>query len=308
MARDPVLTVILTAGNDRGRFQQTLRSILDQDIIEQILIVIYDRAYQPVRDLPEFDHPNVSYQPVERHSTLGQLQQQSVFSGKTEFIAFIEEHVLVPTNWARESLHAHSRGYAGATGVFIPGNPQYYWARIGFLITYGQYIFPRDDGESTNIPADNGSFVRSKLLKFGDDLELLFNTDVLLTRRLVAAGEKLYRIGGLSLAHANERTLRAALTSLFYWNQMYICNLVVTKKWSLPYRTLRLLSMPLVPFVRIVKGCLQARRNGSDMKQFWLDAPSVFLLHVGSALGMAVGLLLGYQCSEWRFTDCETSS
>jgi hypothetical protein len=76
----------------------------------------------------------------------------------------------------------------------------------------------------------------------------------------------------------------------------------------LPYRTLRLLSMPLVPFVRIAKGCLQARRNGSDMKQFWLDAPAVFVLHVGSAAGMAVGLLLGYQCSEWRFTDCETSS
>jgi hypothetical protein len=43
------------------------------------------------------------------------------------------------------------------------------------------------------MPGDNSSFIRSKILKHGDELELLFNTDILLMRRLLADGEKLYR-------------------------------------------------------------------------------------------------------------------
>jgi hypothetical protein len=303
-----LLTVVLIAGNYRDRVQQALRSILNQDIIDQLAVVVYDRAYEPVRDLAEFAHPNVSYQAVDRETTLGQIQKQSVLQVETEFIGFIEEHVTVPPDWARESLRAHAKGYTGVTGIFIPGNPHYHWARIGFLTTYGQYVFPSGDGESVNIPADNSSFIRSKLLRLENDLELLFNTDVLLIRRLAEDGDKLYRVGHLSLAHSNERTLRGAWTSLFYWNQMYVCNLVVTQKWSFLYRALRLCSMPLAPLVRTWKGFAQARRNLADMKQFFRDVPSVFLLHVGSATGMAVGLVFGYQRSEWKFTDCETSA
>jgi hypothetical protein len=44
------------------------------------------------------------------------------------------------------------------------------------------------------------------------------------------------------------------------------------------------------------------------MKQFFADLPASFFLHVGSAAGMAAGLLLGYQNSEQKFTDCETSA
>ena len=304
----PLLTVVLVAGNYRDRFQTCIRSVLAQDIIDQIAILVYDRAYRPVRDLPEFEHPQVRYEAVDRHRTLGQLQKESVLETETEFIAFIEEHVVVPVNWARESLRVHADGYTGVTGIFVHGNPKFHWARIGFRITYGQYMFSIEDGESTDIPADNACFIRSKLLKFEKDLELLFNTDVLLTRRLVAEGERLYRISDVRLAHSSERTLRGVLRSLFYWNQMYICNLIVTENWSLPYRAVRLLSMPLAPFVRLSKGFIKACRNSVDMKQYLLDAPSVFLLHCGSAVGMFVGMICGYRNSEWRFTDCETSA
>jgi hypothetical protein len=65
--------------------------------------------------------------------------------------------------------------------------------------------------------------------------------------------------------------------------------------------------MPLVPFVLALKSYRHAKRNGSDMKQFFADLPVSFLFHTGSAAGMAAGLLLGYQKSEEKFADCETS-
>jgi hypothetical protein len=233
MMKEPVLTVVLVTGNARERGQRALRSVLDQDGADQIVIFVYDRAYHPVRDLPEFSHPSVIYEAADRQSTLGQLQKQALFAAKTEIIAFIEEHVGLPPGWARETLRLHALGYTGVTGTFVPGNAHHHWARIGFLMTYGEYVFPSEGGETANIPADNASFIRSKLLKFEEDLELLFNTDVLLTRRLIAQGEKLYRAGNLSLKHSNESSLVSGWTSLFYWNQMYICNLVAVEKWAI---------------------------------------------------------------------------
>jgi hypothetical protein len=174
-------------------------------------------------------------------------------------------------------------------------------------MTYGQYVLSSEGGETTSIPADNASFIRSKLLKFGDELELFFNTDVLLIRRLVAEGEKLYRAGNLAIQHSSETSFVSGWTSLFYWNQMYVCNLAVVEKWSRIRKFLRLLSTPLVPFVRTFKGLKQAVANSADLKIFLVDTPSLFSLHTGSAAGTAAGLLFGYQDSERKFTDCETS-
>ncbi len=307
MATNPILTVVLVAGNARERVQRTLRSMLEQKIADQIAVLVYDRAFQPARDLPEFDHPNVTYQAVDNRSTLGQLQKQALFAVQTEIIAFIEEHVVVPPGWAEESLRLHAAGYTGVTGTFVPGNAHHHWARIGFLITYGEYVLPRQGGQAIDIPADNASFIRPRLLKFEKDLELFFNTDVLLTRRLVAEGERLYRAESMALKHSNESSFLGGWTSLFYWNQMYVCNRAVIEKWSFLRKISRLLSAPLVPFVRTFKGLRQALRNSVNMKQFFADTPSLFLLHTGSAAGIGAGLLFGYQESERKFTDCETS-
>src|SRR5438874_1837476 len=119
MPPNPLLTVILIAGNRRERVQRSLGAVLAQDIADQIVV-----------------------------------------------IGFAEEHVMVPEGWARESLRLHAKGYAAVTGFFVSGNSQYRWARIAFAITYGDYVLSNQIGETTDIPGDNTSFIRSKLLPF----------------------------------------------------------------------------------------------------------------------------------------------
>jgi hypothetical protein len=89
---------------------------------------------------------------------------------------------------------------------------------------------------------------------------------------------------------------------------MYICSRVIVEKWSLTHRVVRFMATPISPFARTLKGYRQAKRNAANMKQFFADLPAFFLLHVGSAAGMAAGLLFGYQDSRWKFADCETSA
>jgi hypothetical protein len=308
MPTTPVLTVVLIAGNRRERAQRMLRSVLEQDIADQIVIMVYDRADQPARDLPELNRSNIVYEAVDKEWTLGPLQKRATLAASTDIIAFIEEHVVVPPGWARESLQRHAQGYTGVTGIFTAGNPHYGWARILFSITYGSYMLSEQRGDTTDIPGDNSSFIRSKILKYGDELEVLLSTDILLIRRLVADGEKLYRAADLILKHWNENRFFDGWIALFYWNQLYICNLLTVERWSLIHRVLRLLSTPLAPFVRALKSYGNAKRNASDMQQFFADLPASFLFHAGSAAGMAAGLLLGYQDSQRKFTDCETSA
>jgi hypothetical protein len=308
MPTTPVLTVVLIAGNRRERVQRMLRSVLDQDIADQIVIMVYDRADQPARDLPELNSSSIVYEKVDRRSTLGALQKRAVLAASTHIVAFIEEHVAVPPGWASESLRRHAEGYAGVTGIFVQGNPRHRWARIIFSVTYGGNMLPKEAGETTDLPGDNSSFIRSKILKFEDELEVLLNSDILLIHRLTATGEKLYRAGDLALQHWNETAFFDGWIGLFYWSQMYICNRLLIENWSRLHRVLRFLSTPLSPFVRTLKSYRRAKRNVSDMKQFLADLPAMFLLHVGSATGLAAGLLFGYQNSRQKFADCETNA
>jgi glycosyltransferase involved in cell wall biosynthesis len=306
MFSNPAITVVLVADNYRDRAQRMLRSVLEQDIADQIVIFVYDRAHRAGKDFAELNHPNVVYEAVDRRLTLGQLQTRATLSATTDIIAFIEEHVTVPPGWARETLRRHAEGYAGMTGSFVAGNPARYFARILFSITYGTYILPQKSGATRQMPGDNSSFIRSKLLKYDDEMEMFFNTDTLLMRRLLADGEKLYRAAELELKHWNEHIFFHGWRALFYWNQMYICNVVILERWSLLHRLARFLATPLVPFVRLLKSCRQTIRNNVDLKQFVADSPVAFLYHCASALGMATGLLFGFQDSELQFTNCET--
>jgi glycosyltransferase involved in cell wall biosynthesis len=308
MQANPRLTVVLIAGNNRERAQRMLRSILEQDIAEEIVIAVFDRADRPSRDLPELKRSNIIYEAADKSTTLGALRARATRAASTEIIAFIEEHVVVPAGWARESLRRHDEGYAAVSGTFTAGNPHHRWARIVFSITYGSYALPTEGGEAAEIPGANSSFVPTKLLNAGDDLELLLGSDILLIRRLRARGEKLYRAANLSLKHWNDVEFRDGWIALFYSSQIYICNLMTVEEWSPMRRALRFLAMPLVPFVRVFKNYKYAKRNDAGMKRFFVDVPAIFLFQVGSAAGMAAGLLFGHQNSERKFADCETTA
>jgi hypothetical protein len=88
---------------------------------------------------------------------------------------------------------------------------------------------------------------------------------------------------------------------------MYIWTCTVLENWSAFRRVARLLTSPLVAFVRCGKSYAQARRNGADMKQFFVDLPAIFILHMASGTGIATGLLLGCRNSRLQFTECETN-
>jgi hypothetical protein len=304
---NPALTVVLVAGNYRKRAQRALRSILEQDIADQTVVLFYDRADRPARDFEELNHPSVKYEAVDRKLTLGELQKRAVLAATSEIVGFVEEHVIVAPNWARESLRLHAQGYAGVTGVFVSGNEQNRVSQLSFLITYGRYILPQTSGETNHIPADNSTLVRSKVLQYIDDLALLLDTDTLLVRRMVAAGEKVYASANIQIRHWNMERFWDVCNALFYWNQMYISTCVILDKWPATRRLARLLTSPLVAFVRSRKSYLQARRNGADMKQFFVDLPVIFIMHMASGIGIAAGLLFGYQNSRWQFTEAESN-
>lgn len=304
MESGPLITLILVAGNFRDRVQRSLRSVLSQDIADQIAIIVYDRADQPKRDLSELNSPQVFYEAVANDTTLGQLTKRGLLAANTDIVGFIDEHVVLPAGWARESLRLHAQGYSGVCGFFVPGNPQHRCARLALAVTKGDYILPKQAGETTAIPGDNSTFVRTKVLNGVDNLEALLNSDPLLIQRLVDSGDKCYR-ANLAVKHWNENRWWDAWIAFRFWTQTYICNKSAIENWSSMRRLSRLLSIPFIPIVRCYRNYKLARVNRMNMKEFFLDLPSLLFLHSGTAAGVAAGLLFGLQDSGVRFADCE---
>jgi hypothetical protein len=243
---------------------------------------------------------------VGSRTTAGQLQKRGLLAATTDFVAFVEEHVVVSPGWARESVRLHAMGYAGVTHVFRSGNSQYRWARVMFSITYGDYIASKEPGETTEMGSRNCSFIREKILKFQDDIEALFNTDILMADRLIESGEKCYR-SDRTVTHWNQDTWSSGWNGLRYSTQVYICNRLTAERWSLWQRLFRVVTAPLSPLVRGYRNYRRARSNGTSMKQFFADLPFILFLHSGSAFGLVAGLVFGYQDCEYRFADIETN-
>jgi hypothetical protein len=308
MPSRPLLTVVLIAGNNRERARRMLRSVLDQDIAEQIAIAVFDRADKPSRELPELNRSNIVYQTADKTTTLGELRARATGAVSSEIIAFIEEHVVLPQGWAQESLRRHQEGYAGISGIFTAGNPHHRWARIVFAMTYGSYAVSTQAGEMADISGSNCSFMRSRIAKLGTDLPVLLSSEILIVRRLLAEGEKLCRAPNLGLTHWNDVEFRDGWIALFYSGQIYICSLLTIEKWSVMQRALRLILIPLVPLIRAFRNYQCAKRNHANLKQFFADLPALLLFHAASAGGMAAGLLFGHQNSGRKFADCETTA
>src|SRR5689334_11606093 len=122
MPPNPIFTITLIIGEKRERARRALKSVLAQDIADRILVNVFDRSRDPKVDFPELTAPNVNYEPVTLQTTLGELQKRAVLGATTEFVGFLEEHVVAPPEWLSESLRLHAQGYAGVTGMFLSGN------------------------------------------------------------------------------------------------------------------------------------------------------------------------------------------
>jgi GT2 family glycosyltransferase len=309
----PELSVILVVGSRRDRASRALASLLAQEGIDRMEILLAD--LDPEGEvIAGIDHPWVRVLPMSPEVVFGEARRRAVVEARAEIVAFLEEHALAEPGWAEAILAAHGTGSWASVGPRVRnGNPGVGLSDIIGLISYGLF-YPgeeRDEGvlERDVLPGHNSSFRRDVLLGYGADLGHLLMNDNLLFARLRRDGQRLALAPAIKIRHFNEVGLGPLMRAYFHYHRIYGNRRAEILGWSPFRRWIYILLAPAMPVYFLVKfGRHLAGSNRRYLPLLLRHIPSVYLMQLAAGVGQALGLALGVGGSELVFTRCEVEA
>ncbi|MDQ3120406.1 MAG: glycosyltransferase [Verrucomicrobiota bacterium] len=301
------LSIILVVGRRRQRGARALASVLQQNVIDRMEVVLMDLGPAGAAPLPGSEHPRVRTFRAGGELLFAGARARAVRLARAPVVAFIEEHCQALTGWAEVIMEAHRGPWGGVGCAFVNGNPESGLSNAAFRTTYGIYLPPRSPrGDTTWISGHNSAYKRDLLLNYGDELETLLKADVVLHWKIMQDGHRLFFDGDAKLAHDNETSLRSAGSGIFFWNWCFSNVRARIFKWSVSRKALHVALTPFIPWVRLMRSLAWARRLGwSAFIQCLGDVPFLLAVNHFAAVGQMCGLLAGLEGAERRFSNME---
>lgn len=290
----PELSVVLQIGLQRQRAEMCLRSLIEQEAIERMEILLLDYAAQGFPPLAGSEHPSVVRLDKDSFEPFGESRAQAVRMARGRIVAFIEDHCRAHPGWATAILGAHAQPWVGVGPEVHNANPGVGTSDAVYLINFFRWLPPLEPGEAEMIVGYNSSYVRERLLAHGDDLPILLRCDTLLQRRLVQEGGRMAVAPGVRISHLNETDVSSILKGTFLWNRMFAATRTLVSPWSLPKKLLWLILAPLIPWARCARllwGVAKANREllGRTVRAL----PIALASHTSAAAGQVLGVLAG---------------
>jgi hypothetical protein len=159
------LSVVVPSVNGLGDLIGCLEALETQTDVSLEPIVV-DRLGESVRDAVRRRFPSARVIAVPAGTTIPRMREVAFAAATGEAIAVIEDHVVVPSGWARALLEARRE-----TGAVVGGSIDNAarsslidWA--AFLCEYSHCITPLPSGPSSALPGNNVVYDRELLARY----------------------------------------------------------------------------------------------------------------------------------------------
>ncbi len=299
----PELSVILAVGERRDRVRGCLASLLAQEGIERIEILLFDLASGDPEAIPGADHPSVVVRRLPASTLFSVAKARGVLEARAPVVVFVEEHCRVFPGWALALIDAHREPYVGVGPEVHNGNPDVPFSSSIHLLNYQMFFPGTTRGERTMLPGHNSSWKREKLLAYGDRLEEYLRAEIVLHLKLRADGHPLLLEPAAKIAHINESSFRSTSLGRYLWNRIYAHERAAAFSWSALRRAFYVVATPLVPFYSVVRLALWLAAERPDLLGLAIRyLPLHFAVAFASSFGTCVGLVAGTGDAEARFT------
>jgi hypothetical protein len=302
----PLLSATVVVGERRERAARCLQSILDQDRIGQMEVLLMDVSLDGEPPISGSDHPAVRTVRLEPETTFGQARAEAIRIAPAPVEAFAEEHVTVQPGWADALIRAHDGPWASVGPEVHNANPGVGKSDITGLMSYGLFYPPVRAGEAALLPGHNSSFKQRVLLDYGAELPVLLSSDNVLFGALRRDGHRLAMEPRARIDHLNETTLASVGRGYFLYHRCYGHRRAQVFRWPLWRRLAYVVLAPAIPIYFLVRfGKVLKRERPALLPLLLRQAPFVLVCQLLAALGQAIGLLLGPGAAERQFTSFE---
>jgi hypothetical protein len=308
MEHRPSISVIINTGECRDHAEILLASLVTQEIIEEMEIIILDSVAADVPPLRGHDHPAVTYIRVDPEILFPVVLVQGIRQARAPIVALLEEHCIAMPGWAAALVKAHQEPWGAVCGEVINGCPDVGISNAEFLACRSvQWQAPAERAELEMLDGHNSSYRRDLLLAYGDEaLSEMLAAEATLLMKLKEDGHRLLLEPAARYAHRNEANIKTLPLSLFYWHRTFGDTRARVFRWGLQKRILRVGIALLTPPYQALKNVQYIRKKRPDLLQpFLTNLPMILFLGYASNIGQIAGLLLGKGRSIENFSDAE---
>jgi glycosyltransferase involved in cell wall biosynthesis len=132
-----------------------------------IEVVVVDRLGETVRGALRRDFPRVQLVQAPPATSIPALRRLGFRAARADVVGVIEDHVLVPPDWAARMLAAHRQGAMAVGGALANGATERLVDWAAFLCEYASCLAPAA-GPVERLPGNNVTYRRALLERFGD--------------------------------------------------------------------------------------------------------------------------------------------
>jgi len=284
------LAVIVPAVNTLGDLIDCLAALDRERASAELEVIVVNRLGEPSNAAIRTEAPWARIRSVPATTTIPQMRALAFREAKSEAIAVIEDHVIVPPGWAKRLLVGLAEGHAvvggavenAATGTLLD------WA--AFLCEYSHCLPPLPAGDVEWLTGNNVAYRRSVVEKHLPLLES-GKWENALHDALRAEGVALWCDPELIIGHKKHYTFWEYFSQRYLYARSYagarVAGAGAAKRLAMGAAAL---ALPPVLFARTVRRILA---KGTHTGKLWPSLPLIALFVLAWGWGETVGYWLG---------------
>lgn len=220
-------------------------------------------------------------------------------------IAYTEDHSFPYPDWAEHIIAAFSAdANCAAVGVgMVNANPRTATSLADTLLNMGAYIPPYVGGNWLHLPWHNTAYRRAALLRQGDKLVELLDTEGVLFGKLIEQGFTLFMSEKAQTRHINIDRYPTFLIENYLGGRRFGAHRANHMKPA--RKLLQILGTPLVPLVRVARCLKEAQRIPAYRARQITILPPLLIGAIFHATGEVLGLTLGDGGASKAFVEME---
>lgn len=286
----PEMSVLIPLVNSYADIRNCLGCLARQSV--RLEIIVIDRLGGEARVALARDFPDAIVLDATVNLTIPQMRALGHAAAAAPFVAVIEDHVMVPPDWAARMLDAIDEGeghdvVAGAfenaaTGELVD------WA--AFLCEYSSALPPLPSGPVDGIPGNNTIYRRDVLARYQDALDAN-QWENHLHDRMKADGIELIMRPDIIVGHKMHYTFWLYFTQRFHYSRAFAANRMrgqsAAKRLVMGAASF---ALPPVLFKRTID---KVKANGSHDDKLKRSLPMIAAFVCAWALGEVAGCWFG---------------
>ncbi len=165
----PDLSIIIPSVNSYDDLHGCLKAI-DAQTSAVAEVIVVDRLGDALRGAVQRDFPSTIILPVASDTTIPEMRAVGIAAATAPAVAVIEDHVIVPPDWARHMLDALADGNDVVGGAIENAAVENQMDWAAFLCEYSASLPPLPSGPSGGVPGNNVIYRKEVLDRYTDVL------------------------------------------------------------------------------------------------------------------------------------------